>query len=388
MADYGIIHWLSVVPVLLAGLYTQWQWRNFHFWKKARAISVREAYLPLPTVALLVPYRNEAENLPQLLADIDAFAGKGNIRLSVFLIDDHSSDGGKQIVDEAAAAKGSVRIHSLALADHLNGRTVTAHKKEALAYAIGLTTADVIVTTDADCRLPATMTEDLVRRFQTGADVVLGPVLIAPPHNNLSGVFQAFDFAAYQLYTASCVRARKPTLANGACFAFRRQLFHDVGGYAGLDHLPSGDDVLLLHRFAQQPGVRFAWSDGPPVLTRAVPTWRGLWQQRIRWASKAGEYVSPALQHGQALAFLTALGILVAIALTPVSTIFLKAGLLAWLIKGVIDYILLADILRHYRQAYLLNRYLPVQLIYPFYLVAVGLGALLGAKTEWKGRGQ
>ena len=381
-----MISGLSFLPVLLAGLYVVWQLGNYRGWRRAKAETDSVISDEIPPVALLVPYRNEAENLPTLLAAVSGLQ-RGGGQLEVYFIDDHSTDGGRTLVEQAVAnAANGPALHSLSLADHLNGRSVVAHKKAALAYAIGKTSAEVIVTVDADCVLPETLVSDLVRCFRAGADVVLGPVLIAPPHDNLLRAFQALDFAAYQLYTASCVRAQTPTLANGACFAFRKELFTAVNGYAGLDHLPSGDDVLLLHRFANRPGVRFAWSNGPPVLTRPQPDWAALWRQRIRWAGKAGEYVSPALRYGQALAFLTALGILVALALTPVDPLFPAAGLLAWAMKAAVDYLLLADIVRHYGPRRLLRWYPPVQLIYPFYLTAVGVGALLGLKTSWKGR--
>jgi hypothetical protein len=61
--------------------------------------------------------------------------------------------------------------------------------------------------------------------------------------------------------------------------------------------------------------------------------------------------------------------------------------MLLWGTKIMVDFVLLQSVTRHYRQALLLWWYLPVALMYPFYLVAVGTAALLGVKTEWKGRG-
>ena len=367
-------------------VYGGWQWRNWRNWRRVGAAppTIEATTPPPPRLALLIPYRNEAANLARLLGDLGQLDYPN---LEVVLIDDHSEDAGPRLVAEAVA-KNDGRLRSLALADHLNGRSVVAHKKEALAYAISLTGADLILTTDADCRLPPTLPQHIVAAFGQGNDVVLGPVLTEPPFPSLLPAFQGLDFAAYQLYTVACVAAGRPTLANGACFAFRRELFEAVGGYRGVEHLPSGDDVLLLHKFVHHPGVRFGWHAGPPVLTRAVPTWRGLWQQRLRWAGKAGDYASPELQRGQALAFLTALGLLVTLAyglLTLSLAVLLFAGA-AWLIKAIIDYLLLRDVAHHYGQGELLRWYPLVQLAHPAYLVAVGTGALLGVKVGWKGR--
>lgn len=383
-----LIFALVLVPILLAATYFIWQLLNYQGWLKAKSPEPLRTAAAHPSLALLIPFRNEAANLQALLASIAKFR---HPNLEVIFIDDHSEDKGADMVAASAGAKQETEeqgptIRQLSLADHLQGRQVVAYKKEALAYAISQTNADVIITTDADCRLPAGFPEDIARAFSAGNDVVCGPVLITPEPTYLNG-FQALDLMAYQLYTASCVARQQPTLANGACFAFRRQLFTTVSGYAGMGHLPSGDDVLLLHKFAQIPGTRFGWHAGTPVYTNATTSWRALWQQRIRWAGKAGAYVSPQLQFGQALAFLTSLSIVVALLLSLLSGWFLIASLIAWFIKGAIDWHLLEDISDYYQQDLRRDQYYFTQLVYPFYLVTIGFGALLGAKAKWKGRG-
>ena len=210
-------------------------------------------------------------------------------------------------------------------------------------------------------------------------------MLISPEPALLAGS-QAIDLLAFQLYTASCLARQNPTLANGACFAFRRELFERAGGYAGMDHLPSGDDVLLLHKFAQLPGLHYSWHAGTPVYTKAVASWQGLWQQRLRWAGKAGAYVSSSLQFGQALAFLTALSIIAGLVLSLFERSFLAPVLIAWTIKINIDHLLLKDISAYYRQQIPAWQYWFTHLFHPFYLVAIGTTALLGVKTKWKGR--
>ena len=349
------------------------------------------------SIAIIIPFRNEAENLPALLASLRA-QNYPTDAFEVVFVDDHSEDTGPKFlasllpseVGAAAGAKegikelGKPRIRLLSLANHLAGRSVVAHKKEALAYAIGQATADLILTTDADCALPADLLSRVAETFRPAVDVVLGPVLIGKGTGFLHA-FQALDLAGYQLYTAAMVASETPGLANGACLAFRRERFFEAGGYAGVDHLPSGDDVLLLHKF-NAAGFRAAWLPGQaPVLTNAVIGWRALWRQRLRWAGKAGSYVHPGLQFGQALAFLTSLTIVLALFTLPLH-LRPRLILLLWGGKIIVDFLLLQSVARHYRQAFFLWWYLPIALLYPFYLVAVGTAALLGVKTRWKGR--
>ena len=373
--------WLAPLQLLLALVYAAWQSYNLYFWRRATA-----QHFPRPgtqlSVAILVPFRNEATHLPALVRDLLAQDYPSD-RYEIILLDDHSTDGSAGVAG-ARDVEGKLRIFHLR--DHPAYATTIAHKKAALQLGIDHTTAELIVTTDADCRWPAAVLTELNRTVQAGHDVVLGPVGIAPVHDACSA-FQALDVLGYQLFTAAAVAAGTPALANGAHLAFRRTAFVGVGGYAGVDHLPSGDDVLLLHKFVAA-GMRIACSTAPETMVTTKPEtgWVAMLRQRIRWAGKAGNYGSVALSVAQGLAFLTSLGILGGLIYGVFDSRVLVFALVAWLTKGVADGVLLRAVCRHYGQEGLMRWYALAQLIYPFYLVGVGMAALLGVRVTWKGR--
>ena len=385
-----------VLAFALLSVYTAWQLVSLWGWCKTIARSGRE---PLtnnhlrttatgqPTIALLVPFRNEASNLPDLLASLLAQDYPG--RLELIFIDDHSTDGG--------AALLPTTVTRLNLADYLKGRLTVAHKKAALTYAISSTTADVIITTDADCHWPPDRVSRIAAAFAGGADVVLGPVLIRPAEGLLNA-FQALDLAAYQFLTAATAHQGRPALANGANFSFRRALFRSVGGYRGVDHLPSGDDVLLLHKFYQRDlsAANHGTTDSPQpttdylpsasVSTRPAPGWRALWRQRLRWAGKAGNYTNPKLTFAQALAFALSFALVTALLTLPLH-LRPRPLILLWSGKALIDGICLWRVMLRFGQGTTLKWYPAAAVIYPFFLVGVGTAALLGFTTNWKGRG-
>jgi len=373
------LDWLPVAPPLTALIYAAWQTYNHVHWRRAIVPVTVEG--ESPRISIVVPFRNEAHNLDRLLRSLAAQHYPAD-KYELILVDDHSSDGG------AAGAEPLPKNSKLfRLADYTLPRGTVAFKKAALTLGIAHAAGEVIVTTDADCEWSPDVLYHLGQRFAAGADVVLGPVLVAPV-GDFCTAFQALDLAAYQLFTAATITAGTPALANGAQFAFRRSAFERVGGYTGVDHLPSGDDVLLLHKFAAAGNFRIDCTTAAAgvVTTRPVAGWRAFWRQRLRWAGKAGNYTSTALSVAQALAFVTSVAILSGLLLSFVNVAFLPAALAAWLIKGGVDWVLLRSVCRHYGYGELMRWYLPAQLIYPFYLVAIGTAALLGVKSEWKGR--
>ncbi len=391
----------TTTAFLILLLYALWQLSSLWAWYKTvrqPPPKLPEPNTSLPSIALLVPFRNEAKNLPNLTASLLAQDYPGPLEL--IFIDDHSSDGGADLLPPNVAL--------LKLEDYLKGQPTIAHKKAALTYAISTTKADVIITTDADCHWPADRVSRIAAEFVVGgANIVLGPVLISPTEG-FCNAFQALDLAAYQFLTAATAQQGRPALANGANFAFHRELFEAVGGYAGVDHLPSGDDVLLLHKFYQprsigkvgpvpntplpnngaggagtRPVSRYAHRAS--VFTQPVDGWGALWRQRLRWAGKAGNYNNAKLSFAQALAFALSAAIVLSLISLP---LHLRPRIIItlWVSKALLDLLCLWPVMKHFGQGSPLRWYSLAAIVYPFFLFGVGTAALLGFTVKWKGR--
>ncbi len=335
------------------------------------------------SVAVLVPFRNERDHLPRLLASLLAQTFPRE-RTELLFLDDHSTDGGAEWL--AAAIAGHPHCRLLRLAAALDGRTVVAHKKAALTLGVSRTTAGLIVTTDADCCWPPERLSELVAAA-AGKRVVLAPVAVRPNDTDVCTAFQALDLYAYQFLTAVSVGQGSPVLANGACFTFRRSAFLAVDGYAGVDHLPSGDDVLLLHKFLEHYApTDFGWlRTADPVTTLPVRGWRALWRQRLRWAGKAGAYRNPRLDIAQGLTFGANFALLAVVLLYPLH-LRAVAPLVILGVKMLVDLLGLYAVTRQFRATALLRWYPAVAVVYPVFLVGVGVAVLVGVRPTWKGR--
>ncbi len=56
------------------------------------------------------------------------------------------------------------------------------------------------------------------------------------------------DFMVLQGITGAAVHKSKLTMCNGANLAYEKKVFSEVNGFAGTDHIASGDDMLLMHK--------------------------------------------------------------------------------------------------------------------------------------------
>jgi cellulose synthase/poly-beta-1,6-N-acetylglucosamine synthase-like glycosyltransferase len=238
---------------------------------------------------VIIPARNEAANIKACVDSIlaqdypmDAF--------EIIVIDDFSEDDTAFIVNALHAQYPQVRL--LQLADHCKEGETLAYKKKAIEIAVSVAKGDWIVTTDADCKVPPRwlfLYNAYIQQHQPA--FVAAPVMFIKSAGILNQ-FQLLDFLALQGITAAAVGAGKHSMSNGANLGFEKAAFIAVGGYQGVDHIASGDDMFLMHKMKQtlHKPVGYLFHPDAIVLTAAMDTWKGFILQRIRWASKARYY--------------------------------------------------------------------------------------------------
>lgn len=238
---------------------------------------------------VIIPARNEAANIKACVDSIlnqdypvDAF--------EIIVIDDFSEDDTAFIVQALSQQHPQLRL--LKLADHCKEGETLAYKKKAIEIAVAVAKGDWILTTDADCIVPTRwllLYNAYIHQHQPC--FVAAPVMFIKTAGILNQ-FQVLDFLALQGITAAAVVAGKHSMSNGANLGFEKTAFIAVGGYQGVDHIASGDDMFLMHKMKQtlHKPVGYLFHPDAIVLTAAMDTWKGFIMQRIRWASKARYY--------------------------------------------------------------------------------------------------
>ena len=243
-----------------------------------------------PSVSIIIPARNEEQHIGFLLDDLirqDYPAGD----LQIVVVDDCSEDSTLEIVKRFMTLDKRINLLSTA-----NSLSLYTHKKRAVYEGIMSTGSEIIVTTDADCRVYPGWISGMVKHFTPGVDLVAGAVSVEG--GGLLGRFEALEFLGIQAMSSGLMIARFPVTCNGANLAYRRNAFERAGGFDGVGDIVSGDDDLLMQKIAEGDASRivYAMERAVTVRTDAAGSPSEFLNQRVRWASKIGRYPSvPAI---------------------------------------------------------------------------------------------
>ena len=201
------------------------------------------------------------------------------------MIDDFSED------DTAAIVQQFSTVRLIQLKDVIKEK-INSYKKKAIETGIELATGDYIVTTDADCTVPPNWLRNFAWMIeQQQSEFIAAPVAMNEESSFIK-LFQSLDFLSLQGITAASVGAGFHSMCNGANLCYSKRAFAAVDGFKDVDHIASGDDMLLMHKIQKQfPGkIAYCNSAESIVFTNPVETIGEFFRQRIRWASKADKY--------------------------------------------------------------------------------------------------
>lgn len=223
------------------------------------------------SILVIVPFRNEAGHLPELLHDLS----QQTLMCQVVFVDDHSEDQSKSIIEAR-------------LQDHPHWQYLRAKgegKKAAIRTAIESTKATYLITLDADVRVTERWYEEL-SDFLIRVKPVLAvlPVRLVNDHSVL-GVLQTAEWNMLSALTAGSAQAGEAILCNGAHLAFHRDAVMEV--LPNEHSVSSGDDMFLLEKAKRMGPVYYYFTDNLWASTPVASTWRSFFLQRLRWAGKS-----------------------------------------------------------------------------------------------------
>ena len=276
----AVISLVLLVAYLAILAFYCWGW--FVSGKKVNEVKTGE----IVAITVIVPARNEEANIAACLGSLLQQDYK-ETHVEVMVVDDASEDGTAEII-KSYAEKDS-RIKWVQLKAKAGEQSF---KKRAVEAGIAAAGGKLIVCTDADCIHHNGWLSALANAYDGGKKKFIAAPVVYHTQSTFLSVFQTLDFMTLQGITAASVATGFHTMCNGANIAYERDMFYAVNGFSGIDDLPTGDDMLLMHKMYKQnsDGIFYLRSKNAMVTTDAAASWKTFFQQRIRWASKAAFY--------------------------------------------------------------------------------------------------
>src|SRR5688572_12389412 len=211
------------------------------FLKRGWYLAGRVKGLPVAqfnSFTVIVPVRNEARSISVLLQQLQALDYPD---FEVIVVDDHSDDQTKALVDFFSKQDKRIRL----ITNEGKG------KKKAITTAIGQSKGTIIVTTDGDCQVQRGWLHGINQKFQDAKTMMVFGGVSIQSHSFFS-TLQALEFSSLIGSGVALWAQGKPVMCNGANLAFRKEVFQQVGGYAGNEHIASGDDEFLMRKILQR----------------------------------------------------------------------------------------------------------------------------------------
>jgi peptide/nickel transport system permease protein len=366
---------LAAYGVLMA-LYTRGHWNLRAFVAKGKTHQTK--------FSIVIPARNEAANIENCIAGILAQNYPSHL-FELIVIDDFSEDETANIVGSIALQYNNVRL--LRLQDFTKDENIVAYKKRAIEIAIEQANHPWIVTTDADCSFTNNWLASYDAYIQEHNCVMIAAPVSYKNTGSFLSVFQVLDFISLQGITAAAVGSGSHTLCNGANLCYSKEAFESVGKFSGIDHLPSGDDMLLMHKMKKSypEKIGYLYAQDTVVTTAPSATLDLFIQQRIRWSSKALGYQDKIIFWILLLVYLVNFSLLVYLPVNLIET----GNINNWFVfigcKTLVELPFMYAAAKFFKQQKLLWWFLFMQPFHILYTVVAGWFGTFGS-YKWKGR--
>jgi poly-beta-1,6-N-acetyl-D-glucosamine synthase len=257
----------STIYVLLAPWYT-------YIWTKRKHRFVQRNYRPL--VSVIIPAWNEEVGL---VATIKTILASTYHPLEVVVVNDGSTDRSDEITREfiqkyQTYVAGSDNYASIIYHYQPNGG-----KGAALNTGISLSHGEIILTFDADSIIHEHAVKHFVSYFADPSVMAAAGNIRIGNTKTLLGLTQSLEYYfGFQNKKAEALLGIIFVI-GGAASAFRREVFHKVGGY----YTKTLTEDLDLSLRIQEAGMHIVYAPEAIVHTEGPTTLRGLFKQRLRW---------------------------------------------------------------------------------------------------------
>ncbi|HLP16286.1 MAG TPA: glycosyltransferase [Bacteroidota bacterium] len=332
----------------------------------------------LQSVSVIVAARNEEASIGRCLHAL-VKQNYPKDMYEIIVVNDRSTDATADIVMSMRAKFPFIRLITI---DRLSAHLPP--KKNALDEGIRNAKHDLLIFTDADSYPSGQWLREVVKAFTPTVGVVAGysPFewkATASFGHRWGDLFLRYEELKNSIGAAAGVALNNAYMCTGRNFAYRRDVFEEVGGFNKIKQSVSGDDDLFIQLVQRETRwqIRYMTTPESVVVTEPPVTIDEFINQRKRHFS-AGKYYPGRMKliFGAAHAF-NALVIFTIV-------LFPWYGLALFAIKLAIDWAVMREATAMFGNRELLVKLVPLECMFVLYNLIIGPLGYLG-QFDWKG---
>ena len=323
-----------------------------------------------PNVSIIVSAHNEENNIEHLIKCLvnQTYPSK----YQIIIANDRSNDKTQKIIQ-----KYKIKYDFIKLINIKDTPIGWGNKKWALNKCIEKATYNMILQTDADCMPKPGWIESMINEL-SDPDVVFisGPAPMKSKNNSLSSYYK-LDSLAQDALSASGLTYNLVFSCTGRNIGFQKTCFMEINGYENIEHYISGDDDLLIQKFASLTNGKIVFSfDSNSVVESEPPkTINQFLNQRIRYASKSFDYykLDSTLEFKLLLPFLYICNIVTLISLIIFTQNMQIIYLTPLALKSIADYCMCSIFFDKINETFSLKTFMALTIIHPIYVSSLGI---------------
>jgi len=235
-----------------------------------------------PHVTILVAVRNEEKNLPFCLESLGKQTYPADC-LQIILLNDRSSDASRQIL-----LNYTERFSYMRLIDITEDQNGLKGKMNVIAQGMDHVKGEIILITDADCRVPETWVSEMVTYFADSVGLVCSLTVIEHfvKKSELFGYIQTLDWLFLQTIAAGTAGINLPVSVLGNNYGFRKTAYDQIGGFRKIGFSLT-EDMALLIAIAKYTTYEIVYPLNRRSMIQSLPLnhIHDFLQQRKRWLS-------------------------------------------------------------------------------------------------------
>ena len=250
--------------------------RRLAFYKKKEDDSKQQP------VSVIICAKNEILNLRKNLASV---LEQNYPDFEVIVVNDCSWDETGEFLDEMSIKYAHLKVVTL-----VEQEKYRHGKKFALTLGIKAAKNEILLMTDADCRVESKDWCSLMQRhFDSKTEIVLGYGAYIRKKGFLNKLIR-FDTFYIAMNFLSAALGRRAYMGVGRNLAYRRSLFFQNKGFAKHNHLFSGDDDLFVNSNSNSGNTSVEIDPDSFTFSEVKASFSEWQSQKVRHMSTASHY--------------------------------------------------------------------------------------------------